>query len=80
MLRKRGERSGEHFDSMGLLKTLCLVKMDAVDGKKSAEVKLDEVKLSAEGGAKNSGAGRPNSENNSKMETEMQGETNESWD
>ncbi|XP_013871371.1 pannexin-1 [Austrofundulus limnaeus] len=72
MLRKRDERSGEHFDSMGLLKTLCLVKMDAMDGKKPAEVKLDEVKLNAEDGAKSGGgAGSPNSENNSKMETEM---------
>lgn len=35
MLRKRGECTGENFDSMGLLQTLCLVKMDNVDGKKA---------------------------------------------
>lgn len=34
MLRKRGHYSGEDFDSVGLLQTLCLVKMDNVDGRK----------------------------------------------
>lgn len=33
MLRKRGQCSGEDFDSMGLLQTLCLVKTDNVDGR-----------------------------------------------
>lgn len=77
MLRKRGERSGEDFDIVDLLKTLCLVKTDTTDGKKSAVVKLDEVKMNMgdtnDGEKKN--AGRPNSGNNTKMETEMQGET-----
>ncbi|CAL8333629.1 unnamed protein product [Boreogadus saida] len=36
LLKRRGECSGEDFDSMGLLQTLCLVKMDAVDGNKKA--------------------------------------------
>ncbi|XP_017293483.1 pannexin-1 isoform X2 [Kryptolebias marmoratus] len=72
MLRKRGERSGESFDTLGLLKTLCLVKMDATDGKKPAEVKLDEVKTNSnDGGAKDGAGGRPNSTNDTKMETEM---------
>lgn len=77
MLRKRGERSGEDFDIVDLLKTLCLVKTDTTDGKKSAEVKLDEVKMNAgdtNDGEKNN-AGRPSSGNDTKMETEMQGET-----
>lgn len=37
MLRRRGQRSGEDFDSMGLLQTLCLVKMDNVDGLKDGK-------------------------------------------
>lgn len=37
MLRKRGQHSGEDFDSMGLLQTLCLVKTDNVDGHKVAK-------------------------------------------
>lgn len=32
LLKRRG--SGESFDAMGLLQTLCLVKMDTVDGNK----------------------------------------------
>lgn len=37
MLRKRGQCSGEDFDSMGLLQTLCLVKTDNVDGRQAAK-------------------------------------------
>ncbi|CAF94969.1 unnamed protein product, partial [Tetraodon nigroviridis] len=32
LLRRRGQCSEENFDAMGLLQTLCLVKMDSVDG------------------------------------------------
>ncbi|MEQ2201363.1 hypothetical protein XENOCAPTIV_011314 [Xenoophorus captivus] len=78
MLKKRGECSGENFDTVGLLQTLCLVKMDTVDGKRST-AKLDQVKMNAAGGAANDGAAlnnlsRPNSTsgNDIKMETEMQ--------
>ncbi|MED6242475.1 hypothetical protein ATANTOWER_005210 [Ataeniobius toweri] len=78
MLKKRGECSGENFDTVGLLQTLCLVKMDTVDGKRST-AKLDQVKMNAAGGAANDGAAlnnlsRPNSAsgNDIKMETEMQ--------
>lgn len=35
MLRRRGASCEENIDAMGLLQTLCLVKMDTVDGKKS---------------------------------------------
>ncbi|KAG7222060.1 hypothetical protein INR49_016759 [Caranx melampygus] len=46
LLRRRGECSGENFDSLGLLQTLCPVKMDTVDGKKlsGAAGKRDQVK------------------------------------
>ncbi|XP_037632147.1 pannexin-1-like isoform X1 [Sebastes umbrosus] len=80
LLRKRDECRGEDFDSMGLLQTLCLVKMDTVDAKKPTGVagKQDQVKMKAADSAgsrtaaKNS-CNRPKSaaENNSKMETEM---------
>ncbi|CAK6979735.1 pannexin-1-like [Scomber scombrus] len=36
LLRRRGECSGDNFDAIGLLQTLCLVKMDNVDGTKPA--------------------------------------------
>ncbi|XP_070761803.1 pannexin-1-like [Enoplosus armatus] len=85
LLRRRGECSGENFDPLGLLQTLCLVKMDSVDGNKPAGAagKQDQVKMNAAdpastptaanaGAAKNS-CNRPNSAaaNDSKMETEM---------
>ncbi|XP_070685629.1 pannexin-1-like [Pempheris klunzingeri] len=85
LLKKRGECSGENFDAMGLLQTLCLVKMDSVDGIKptAAAGKQDQAKTSvvdsascptaaAAGAAKNS-CNRLNSaaENDHKMETEM---------
>ncbi|XP_077578114.1 pannexin-1-like [Stigmatopora nigra] len=38
LLKKGGESSGEEFDAMGLLQTLCLVKMDTVDARKAAQV------------------------------------------
>ncbi|KAG7479233.1 hypothetical protein JOB18_021320 [Solea senegalensis] len=49
LLRKRGECSEEDFDAMGLLQTLCLVKMDAVDGNKpsSAAGEQDQLKSKA---------------------------------
>lgn len=47
MLRRRGQRSGEDFDSMGLLQTLCLVKMDNVDGLKDGK-KANNHELSSQ--------------------------------
>lgn len=38
MLQRRGA-SSENIDAMGLLQTLCLVKMDSVDGKRSTSGK-----------------------------------------
>lgn len=85
MLRKRGGSSEENFDAMGLLQTLCLVKMDSVDGMKltGAAGKQDETKTNASnsassptvtsaGAAKNS-RNRPNSiaDNDRKTDTEM---------
>ncbi|XP_029943323.1 pannexin-1 [Salarias fasciatus] len=32
LLKRRGDCAGEDFDAMGLLQTLCLVKMDTLDG------------------------------------------------
>ncbi|XP_074536570.1 pannexin-1-like [Halichoeres trimaculatus] len=45
MLKRRGSCTSENFDSMGLLQTLCLVKMDTVDGLKprAAAEKQDQV-------------------------------------
>ncbi|XP_034722657.1 pannexin-1-like [Etheostoma cragini] len=80
MLKRRGECSGEDFDSEGLLQTLCPVKMDSVDGKKptGAAGKPDQVKTNAADPAKTPIAPKnscesPNSseDNDSKMETEM---------
>ncbi|XP_044059266.1 pannexin-1-like isoform X1 [Siniperca chuatsi] len=85
LLRRRGECSGENFDAMGLLQTLCLVKMDSVDGNKptGAAGKQDQVKTNAADsasspsvantGAANNSCNRLNSAatNDSKMETEM---------
>ncbi|KAF6732386.1 Pannexin-1 [Oryzias melastigma] len=53
MLKKNEECSGESFDTMGLLQTLCTVKMDQVDGKKSKTTaeKLDETKANSADGA-----------------------------
>ena len=73
---------------MGLLQTLCLVKMDTVDGNKQAGAagKQDQVKTNAAdyassptaagaGAAKNSCNSPYSAENNEgKMETEMKGE------
>lgn len=81
MLRKRGECSGENFDAMGLLQTLCLVKMDTVDGIKptGAAAKPDQGKTNAAESASSSTVTKnsckhPNSAaDDSKMETEMKG-------
>lgn len=50
MLRRRSASSEEHIDAMGLLQTLCLVKMDTVDGKKPFSAAA-EKKQPAKGGA-----------------------------
>ncbi|XP_078103176.1 pannexin-1-like [Sander vitreus] len=80
LLKRRGECSGEDFDSMGLLQTLCPVKMDSVDGRKptGAAGKQDQVKTNAADSAGSPTAPKnscesPNSseDNDSKMETEM---------
>ncbi|XP_041850723.1 pannexin-1-like [Melanotaenia boesemani] len=80
MLKRRGECSEENFDAMGLLQTLCLVKMDSVDGRKAtaAEEKPDQVTINASDAAANEGADKngvdwPNSAtgNETKMEMEL---------
>ncbi|XP_015241159.1 PREDICTED: pannexin-1-like [Cyprinodon variegatus] len=81
MLRKRGECSGENFDTVGLLQTLCLVKMDTVDGNKTvsvankpAGVKMEAADAAAGHGEAGNNLRRPNSAsgNETKIETEMQ--------
>ncbi|XP_011480574.1 pannexin-1 [Oryzias latipes] len=71
MLRRRGECSGENFDTMGLLQTLCPVKMEQVDGKKpqTTAEKLDETKINLTDGnaEKNLHAPNPTSENETEM-------------
>lgn len=87
MLRRGGECAGENFDAMGLLQTLCLVKMDSVDGKLAGVAgKQDQVKTNAAAAAAaNAGAAnnRCNSSNSasdncSRVVTEMKGECRES--
>ena len=60
LLRRRGECSGENFDALGLLQTLCLVKMDSVDGVKpggAAAGKRDQVKTNPADSPGSPGAG-----------------------
>lgn len=88
LLRRRGGSTEENFDAMGLLQTLCLVKMDTVDGKKSFSTagKQDQEKLSATdsassptqthtGAAKNDCKSLNLAKDDSKVETEMKGNT-----
>ncbi|XP_072248119.1 pannexin-1-like [Leuresthes tenuis] len=74
MLRRRGEGAEENFDAIGLLQTLCLVKMDGVDGGKTV-ARLDQVKTNATDAAANDGAAKTSQKsaagNNTHMETEM---------
>ncbi|KAF7648921.1 hypothetical protein LDENG_00150200 [Lucifuga dentata] len=77
LLRRRGECSGENFDAMGLLQTLCLVKMDTVDGSKAVHAAETQDQAVAHGTdsaeASKNGSGSLNSAaaNRSRMETEM---------
>lgn len=85
MLKRRGECTEENFDAMGLLQTLCLVKMDNVDGNKQtgAAGKQDRVKTNAAdsdsspAGAATNSCSHPNSTVDIKTETEMKGENRE---
>ncbi|XP_007552405.1 PREDICTED: pannexin-1-like [Poecilia mexicana] len=76
MLKKRGECAGENFDTVALLQTLCLVKMDTVDGKKAPEpeAKPDGGLASGSGPVANDNEPAKNNvsrPNNTKTETEM---------
>uniref|UniRef100_A0A3Q3LIC9 Pannexin n=1 Tax=Labrus bergylta TaxID=56723 RepID=A0A3Q3LIC9_9LABR len=55
LLKRRGSCTSENFDAMGLLQTLCLVKMDAVDGTK-ATGRPDQVKTNTPGTARSTKA------------------------
>ncbi|KAI9522379.1 hypothetical protein NQZ68_036295 [Dissostichus eleginoides] len=71
----RRECSGEDFDSMGLLQTLCLVKMDTVDGNKQggAAGKQDAVRNpgSSPSAANSSSCPNSNPDPHSKRGTQM---------
>ncbi|KAM9812786.1 pannexin-1-like isoform X2 [Syngnathus typhle] len=71
LLKKGGECSGEDFDAMGLLQTLCLVKMDTVDAKKAA-AKPDQLVIHEEEPDKNNSARRNKHEDEGTVGTEMQ--------
>ncbi|XP_068572765.1 pannexin-1-like [Cebidichthys violaceus] len=81
LLRRQGEFYGEDFDAMSLLQTLCLVKMDSVDGRKPAGAagKQDQVKTNVSESAGSPAAAKnswrsPNSaagNKDGKTETEM---------
>lgn len=85
LLKRRGECTEENFDAMGLLQTLCLVKMDNVDGNKQtgAAGKQDRVKTNAAdsdsspAGAATNSCSHPNTTVDIKTETEMKGENRE---
>nr|XP_046244168.1 pannexin-1-like isoform X2 [Scatophagus argus] len=73
LLRRRGDYTEESFDAIGLLQTLCLVKMDSMDGNKAtgAAGKQEQVRTKA---ADSAGGGRPSDgerDDSSKTETEM---------
>lgn len=73
MLRRRGSCTSENFDAMGLLQTLCLVKMDTVDGFKPpvAEEKQDQVKANNTESAAAQKSLNHQGLDSSKVETEM---------
>lgn len=80
LLRRRGQGSEENFDAMGLLQTLCLVKMDSVDGK-TADRKQAPAKPRASEPSRRSSAPRAGAAENmdddsdgDKQDTEMKGE------
>lgn len=83
LLKRRGQGSEENFDAMGLLQTLCLVKMDSVDGK-AAERKQAPAKPRASEPARRSSAPKAGAaemmddgsdgDKQDKVETEMKGE------
>lgn len=79
MLKKRGECAGENFDTVGLLQTLCLVKMDTVDAKKAPDLQPKPPSGLASGSEPVTNDDKPaknnvSCPNNTKTETEMQGE------
>lgn len=78
MLRRQGQCTGEDFDAMGLLQTLCLVKMDMLDGTKAAAAaamaaeRHDETKGDETTTEDQTGNNRNNRhQNNSCTDTEM---------
>lgn len=91
LLRRRGQYSEENFDAMGLLQTLCLVKMDTVDGntaaKKQAAAKTNDTDPGRSSSAPNEEAaesmdGGPNldTDRRDKVETEMKGKSEHTRD
>ncbi|PWA22381.1 hypothetical protein CCH79_00018197 [Gambusia affinis] len=77
MLKKRGECAGENFDTVGLLQTLCLVKMDTVDAKKAPDLQPKPPSGLASGSEPVANDDKPaknnvSCPNNTKTETEMQ--------
>lgn len=84
LLRRRDQYSEENFDAMGLLQTLCLVKMDTVDGNKAANKQVPAKPSAAEPARSSSGQKAEGAENCSdsrnsdtdkqdQVETEMKG-------
>lgn len=82
MLRRRSASSEENIDAMGLLQTLCLVKMDTVDGRKPTEKKQPDV--GGGHGPYRTGAATndcrsldPPEGNDQRLDTEMKGDLQE---
>lgn len=82
LLRRRGQCLEENFDALGLLQTLCLVKMDTVDGnaaaKKQAKPRAPDPPRSssapnAEAAESRDDSPNPDTDKQDKEETEMKG-------
>lgn len=74
LLRRRGQSADQNFDAMGLLRTLCLVKMDAVDSQTAAK-KRGPAGPGAAHPAPNAAEAAERVEDKDKVETEMKGES-----
>lgn len=85
LLRRRDQYSEENFDAMGLLQTLCLVKMDTMDGNNAASKQVPAKPRTTEPARSSSGqkaegaencSDSPNSDTDKQdqAETEMKGE------
>ncbi|TNN01517.1 hypothetical protein fugu_010899 [Takifugu bimaculatus] len=72
LLRRRDQYSRENFDAMRLLQTLCLVKMDTVDGNKAASKQAPAKPRAAEPARSSSGQKAEGAEDCPNSDTDKQ--------